>query len=90
MKRITVPEPQIDLYNDGFEDGPRSTRPAGSKAETGKKLSDLVERIDEPLVIALDGAWGSGKSHFLKCWVGEHLEARQQHNPDRLFRCVQA
>jgi predicted KAP-like P-loop ATPase len=24
------------------------------------------------MVIALDGAWGSGKSFFLKCWVGAH------------------
>ena len=38
----------------------------------GKKLTDLVDRIDQPLVIALDGEWGSGKSHFLKLWTGAH------------------
>lgn len=36
-------------------------------------MSELVERIDDPLVIAVDGRWGSGKSFFLKCWVGAHL-----------------
>lgn len=67
--RLTVPEPKIKLYKDGFEGHDQLNR-----AETGTKLSDLVERIDDPLVIALDGAWGSGKSFFLKCWVGEHLK----------------
>lgn len=38
----------------------------------GQKLTDLVDRIDQPLVIALDGGWGSGKSHFLKLWTGAH------------------
>lgn len=80
MKRITVPEPQIDLYNDGFEGHDMLGR-----AETGKKLSDLVERIDEPLVIALDGAWGSGKSHFLKCWVGEHLKPEHDHKAETVY-----
>ena len=69
--RLTVPEPKIDLYNDGFADHDQLDRKA-----TGDKLSDLVERIDDPMVIALDGAWGSGKSFFLKCWVGEHLKRK--------------
>jgi hypothetical protein len=38
----------------------------------GRRLSDLVERIEEPLVIARDGDWGSGKSHFLRLWTGAH------------------
>jgi hypothetical protein len=67
--RLTVPEPKITLYEDGFEGHDQLGR-----KKTGDKLSDLVERIDDPLVIALDGAWGSGKSFFLKCWVGEHLK----------------
>lgn len=65
--RLTMPEPKINLYEDGFEGKCKLGRKA-----TGDRLSELVERIDEPLVIALDGAWGSGKSVFLKCWVGEH------------------
>ncbi len=67
--RLTIPEPKIELYKDGFDKHDKLSR-----KETGDKLSNLVERIDDPLVIALDGAWGSGKSVFLKCWVGEHLK----------------
>lgn len=67
--RLTIPEPKIDLYTDGFDKHDKLSR-----KPTGDKLSELVERIDDPLVIALDGAWGSGKSFFLKCWVGEHLK----------------
>lgn len=37
-------------------------------------LSQLVERIEDPMVISLDGGWGTGKSFFLQCWVGEHLK----------------
>jgi len=71
--RLTVPEPKITLYEDGFEGHDQLGR-----KETGDKLSDQVERIDDPLVIALDGTWGSGKSFFLKCWVGEHKNHNAQ------------
>ncbi|MEX0277692.1 MAG: P-loop NTPase fold protein [Ruegeria sp.] len=67
--RLTLPEPKIDLYSDGFDEHDKLSRKS-----IGDKLSKLVEDIDDPLVIALDGAWGSGKSFFLKCWVGEHLK----------------
>ncbi|WP_170402511.1 KAP family P-loop NTPase fold protein [Ruegeria arenilitoris] len=70
--RLTIPEPKIKLYEDGFDKHDKLSR-----KPTGDKLSDLIERIDDPLVIALDGAWGSGKSLFLKCWVGEHLKRRE-------------
>ncbi|NVO56467.1 hypothetical protein HW561_11785 [Rhodobacteraceae bacterium B1Z28] len=67
--RLTIPEPKIELYKDGFAEHDKLSR-----KPTSDKLSELVERFDDPLVIALDGAWGSGKSFFLKCWVGEHLK----------------
>lgn len=38
----------------------------------GERMSDLMGHGDQPLVVALDGPWGSGKSHFLKLWVGSH------------------
>jgi KAP family P-loop domain len=38
----------------------------------GQRLTDLLDRVEQPLVIALDGGWGSGKSHFLKLWTGAH------------------
>ena len=71
--RLTIPEPKIKLYEDGFAEHDKLSRKS-----TGDKLSELVERIDDPLVIALDGAWGSGKSLFLKCWVGEHLKREEK------------
>ncbi len=67
MARITVPQPDIDLYNDGF-----AKHDLLDRSRIGKNLTNLVDSVDEPLVIALDGAWGSGKSFFLKCWVGAH------------------
>jgi hypothetical protein len=35
-------------------------------------LTALVDGVPGPLVIALDGGWGTGKSWFLKLWPGEH------------------
>ncbi|WP_306110375.1 MULTISPECIES: KAP family P-loop NTPase fold protein [Roseovarius] len=65
--RLTPKALEIDLYKQGFEGVCKLGR-----ASDGKKLSDLVERISEPMVIALDAPWGAGKSVFLKCWVGAH------------------
>jgi len=45
------------------------------RSQLSRDLSELLERIDEPLVVALDGNWGTGKSFFLKCWVGDHALA---------------
>ncbi|MBY6202306.1 KAP family NTPase [Maritalea mobilis] len=67
--RLTLPEPEIDLYQDGFDGVCQLDR-----ASEGKKLSNLVEAISEPMVIAVDAPWGAGKSVFLKCWVGAHAK----------------
>jgi energy-coupling factor transporter ATP-binding protein EcfA2 len=72
--RLTLPEPDFTPGDKGFDDKDATGLPydlLGRKA-VGKQLSDLIERIEEPLVIALDGGWGSGKSHFLKLWTGAH------------------
>lgn len=69
------PEGQVFVVGEaGFDDKDADEQPLdvlGRKA-LGQKLTDLVERINQPLVIALDGGWGSGKSHFLKLWTGAH------------------
>lgn len=67
-------EPDFVPGAKGFRDKDVSSQPYDllQRAETGKQLSDLLERIDQPLVIALDGEWGSGKSHFLRLWAGAH------------------
>ena len=41
------------------------------RAEFGRGMSHLVGNIEDPLVIAFDGPWGSGKTTFLKMWAGE-------------------
>lgn len=69
MSHLTIPEPDITQYKDGFGDHDHLNR-----KPTGDALSDLVERISDPMVIALNGGWGSGKSFFLQCWVSEHLK----------------
>ena len=70
--RITVPPLEINLYKKGFDGVCKLDRKAD-----GEKLSSLVERISEPLVIALDAPWGAGKSVFLQCWVGAHTLENQ-------------
>ena len=67
LMKILPPEPHVDLYNEGFGDVDLLER-----KKVGKALSDLIDRIDDPLVIALHGQWGTGKTHFLKRWVGAH------------------
>lgn len=65
--KLFPPEPEISLYETGFGgDDPFN------RIGTGRSLSELVERIEDPLVIALDGGWGSGKTWFLRRWVGAH------------------
>ena len=68
--RLTLPEPKIRLYHDTLKDHDKLER-----SQLSKDLTKLVNRVEDPLVIALDGGWGSGKSLFLKCWVGEHLKS---------------
>ncbi len=41
----------------------------------GKGLTNLVSSVTDPLVIAVDGQWGSGKTTFLKMWAGELRKA---------------
>ena len=38
--------------------------------EFGTNLASLVENLEGPSVIALDGGWGSGKTVFAKQWAG--------------------
>lgn len=38
--------------------------------EFGRNLASLVENLEGPSVIALDGGWGSGKTVFAKQWAG--------------------
>ena len=64
-------EQKIDLYKDGFED---KTNDLLHRRRKGATLSSLLNSIQDPLVVALDDQWGSGKTYFLKRWVGEHAK----------------
>lgn len=56
----------VVLYQTGFQDD------LLDRKLISKQLSDLVERIEDPIVVALDDKWGAGKTHFLKRWVAAH------------------
>tara|TARA_R110000751_G_scaffold307857_2_gene432855 strand:+ start:21657 stop:23009 length:1353 start_codon:yes stop_codon:yes gene_type:complete len=67
------------------------------RAHLGNSLTNLVSKIEEPLVIALDGQWGSGKTTFLKMWAGElrnagfpvvHLDAFENDYVDDAFAAL--
>lgn len=45
-------------------------------AELGDGMTNLVTTVTQPLVIAFDGQWGSGKSTFLKQWKCDLEEKR--------------
>jgi hypothetical protein len=64
--RFLPPDEHLHLYETGFDDD------LLGRAKVSKTLSDVLERIEDPLVVALDGRWGTGKSYFLKRWVGAH------------------
>ena len=63
--RLTPREPEI-----GPDDGFTEANDLFGYADFGERFASLVGRIDEPLVIVLDGPWGSGKSVFAKQWAG--------------------
>lgn len=67
MQLFPVEEP-VTLYETDF------TEDKLERQKLSEQLSDLVERIDNPIVIALDDKWGTGKSYFLKRWVGAHTK----------------
>src|SRR6056297_1012579 len=56
----------VVLYETGFDDD------VLERKAISKQLSELVERIEDPIVLALDDKWGSGKTFFLKRWVAAH------------------
>ena len=68
--------PEINIGEDGFDEDHDWL----NRKDSAERLSGLVEQFRQPLVVALDENWGSGKSHFLKLWIGEHkrwLEEKQ-------------
>ncbi|ETD80682.1 KAP family P-loop NTPase fold protein [Rhodobacter capsulatus] len=69
--RLTLPEPDIEVGKTVFSDNTDWL----DRSLFGQSLTDLVDALESPTVIALDGPWGSGKSHFLKLWAGAHKQS---------------
>lgn len=65
--KLIPPQADVKLYEQGFGDSDILKR-----MDAGKQLSDILEAVEDPIVVALDGAWGSGKSYFLRRWIGAH------------------
>jgi hypothetical protein len=67
-------DPTFTPGEKGFDGEDENGRPYDllGRKPMGQRLTDLLDRVEQPLVIALDGGWGSGKSHFLKLWTGAH------------------
>lgn len=64
--RIFGSEPSINDF-DGF----KPEIDIFERVALGEGLTHLVTFADDPLVIAIDADWGTGKSVFLKMWAGE-------------------
>lgn len=71
--------PPLDI---GETDGFTRENDLFELAGFGDRLADRVCLLDQPLVIALDGPWGSGKSTFVRQWAGL---LRQRNVPVILF-----
>ena len=72
---LAPPESGIGPVKGGFID-PDDTNKGHPKdifgyAEFGGRLANIVRNVQTPLVLALTGEWGSGKSVFAKQWAGE-------------------
>lgn len=65
--KIFPPQADVKLYEQGFGHNDILNR-----KDPSRRLSDLLELVEDPVVVALDGPWGSGKSYFLQRWVGAH------------------
>ncbi len=55
----------------GDEEGFSTGKDIFGRKQLADGMSHLVATVEDPLVIAFDGQWGSGKTTFLKLWAGE-------------------
>jgi hypothetical protein len=55
----------------GSDEGFSADKDIFDRKPFGEKLTRIIQGIDAPLVILLDGQWGTGKTTFIKMWLGE-------------------
>ena len=53
------------------KEGFTSEKDIFDRCASGKGLTNIVCQVTDPLVIAIDNEWGTGKTTFLKMWAGE-------------------
>jgi len=63
--------PPLDV---GDREGFSKEKDIFGRAGIGRGLTNIVVTADDPLVIAVDSEWGTGKTTFLKMWAGELRE----------------
>lgn len=68
--RFTIADPVI-ADDEGFT----PAKDIFGHADFGRGLASLIARIEDPMVIAIDGPWGTGKSIFLRMWAS-HLRSK--------------
>jgi predicted KAP-like P-loop ATPase len=55
----------------GDEEGFTKEKDIFGRSGIGRGLTNIISRVTDPLVIAVDNEWGTGKTTFLKMWAGE-------------------
>lgn len=63
--RYSIPELQID-ETEGF-----GKQDLFERSKIAEGLTNVLLAASEPIVLAVDGKWGTGKTVFLKMWAGE-------------------
>ena len=55
----------------GQEEGFDQEKDIFGRRQFGYKLTKIVQALEHPAVLLLDGYWGTGKTTFIKMWLGE-------------------
>lgn len=58
------------LFEVADDEGFTAEKDIFGRAALGEGLTNLLGELSDPIVLAIDGPWGSGKSAFLKMWAG--------------------
>lgn len=68
---VTKPNLKATMPVDDIDAGFTATNDLFGLKVLGQGMTNIVSTISEPLVIALTGTWGSGKTVFLRQWEAE-------------------
>jgi energy-coupling factor transporter ATP-binding protein EcfA2 len=59
--------PRIEISDD---EGFQPEKDIFKRANFGIGLANVIGAVEDPMVVAIDGQWGSGKTTFVKMWAG--------------------